>query len=236
MNAYVPREGSAAGQAVAYLRENGETASGPLAAALEVSIANLQSMLEYAVRNGAIRMEKREGLRYWSIGTGAVLERGVKEAALAGKAKVNEELVERLVQAVEAPSTPGVSTKAAQIIPKIIPAAEPCSTAQASDTPQGGIKAKSSERQAVQGPVAEAGNGTAPAPPPPATRELPPSPAMVEREGGEAPTSTEYAAFRCALWSDGRLVLELDDRPLVLSLEQTRQLCHYLDRLSPEAA
>lgn len=41
------------------------------------------------------------------------------------------------------------------------------------------------------------------------------------------------SGFRCALWSDGSLLLELDGGPITLSAEQTRVLGSYFGRLAP---
>lgn len=75
MKDYVPREGSTAGKALAYLRAHGETAAGPLAEACDANAGNIGSLLEYALRNGVIALEKRDGLRYFTVGNGEPIER-----------------------------------------------------------------------------------------------------------------------------------------------------------------
>lgn len=49
------------------------------------------------------------------------------------------------------------------------------------------------------------------------------------------PTPPAPAQFACALWSDGRLQLVIEGRPITLAVEETRALVHYLDRMAIEA-
>jgi len=45
----------------------------------------------------------------------------------------------------------------------------------------------------------------------------------------------EDDSFACALWSDGRLQLQIVGEEMVLSVEQTRVLVGYLERMGVEA-
>lgn len=49
------------------------------------------------------------------------------------------------------------------------------------------------------------------------------------------PTPPAPPQFACALWSDGRLQLVIEGRPVTLPVEDTRALVHYLDRMAIEA-
>lgn len=50
------------------------------------------------------------------------------------------------------------------------------------------------------------------------------------------PEEWKGRAFACALWSDGRLQLVLDDREFVLAAEHTRELVRYLERMAEATA
>lgn len=68
----------------------------------------------------------------------------------------------------------------------------------------------------------------APAPATPRAADLPAAPTC---------TDSQTRKFECALFSDGRLLLELRDKTtVVLPMEDTKILVAYLDRLSPEVA
>lgn len=75
MKNYAPREGSYSGKALAFLMANGETPTGPLSEAIGCEPPQLHGMIEHAVTNGAIAVEKRDGLRYWRVGDGLALLR-----------------------------------------------------------------------------------------------------------------------------------------------------------------
>lgn len=49
------------------------------------------------------------------------------------------------------------------------------------------------------------------------------------------PVPPAQAPFACALWSDGRLQLVIEGRPVTLAAADTKALVHYLDRMAIEA-
>jgi len=68
---YEPRAGSSGGKAVAYLRANGRTPEAALAAAIELEMHEIKSMLAYPVRMGSLKwVRERDNVTYWELGDG----------------------------------------------------------------------------------------------------------------------------------------------------------------------
>lgn len=229
MSAYTPRDGSIAQRVIWHCEHNGASSSAMLCELDGVTSSNLPACLATAIRLGALFVRKIKGESWYHVkpfeSDGIDMDKlGRREPIAAAQTPVSAsagtEDLRGTTSDAAAPTFGGDDGKPLVIVGAV------------TNTPQGGIKAKTSERQAVQGPVAEPGNGTPPAPPPPAT-----SPGVGPMGAGQAADAAPPGArpFSCALFSDGRLLLNLPDQTWVeLDVDETRVLCHYLDRLMPE--
>lgn len=182
MKTWSIKAGSVAERVVEYLREHGETATSPLAEAVETASTGLRSCVELAIRNGAIATEKRGGIVFWRLGDGKAIEREKDEPLQASHAKT-----------LAKPLTDGVD------IDKVLHGGRVMTMREIMDAEDGGPD---------QGP---------------------PAPFECMR--------MPHALFACAIFNDGRLVLEFDGiATLELAIAQTRELCRYLDRIAEPAA
>lgn len=233
---YKPRDGSVAQRVIWFLEANGASSTSTICDGVEdVTRSGLPACLASALKYGALFIKKVAGEAWYDI------------KAFAADGVDMDEAHKRKVITVDLPDDQFESPAAAAAARK----------RQHPDTPQGGVKAKSLEREAVQGPRAEP-DGAMPAPPPPTTSPgvgpmgagqaadaapvggptLPPrDPRVRDATDDEIARFMGRAApvpFSCALFSDGRLLLNLTDGSTKeLDVEETRVLCHYLDRLSP---
>lgn len=172
MTPYAPRSGSVAAKAIEYLQVNGETATSPLADAIDAEAKNLLASVEYAIRNGAIAVRKRDGLNWYSVGNGQPIQRAADEE--------DDEL----------PPLPArKGDTAVSLLRKVRQAAEPDAAV-----------------------IAQEG---------------------IERARWTPPAEPEFA---CGLYSDGRFVVELGDKVIVLKREHTEALIRFVERLAPEDA
>jgi len=87
---YIPRPGSVAEKALAYLQEEGTSSSRVLADALGQPVSAMWNLLEYAVRNGAIERNMKGGLLYWSVGDYLPKPREPEEPLLTRRGKLVE--------------------------------------------------------------------------------------------------------------------------------------------------
>lgn len=88
---------------------------------------------------------------------------------------------------------------------------------------------------------AEGGSVAAPPAPPAALETAQPAPRLRKPSGKKTPAGPRSAGpglidgpmrgFCCALFSDGRLVLETPGQSMTLSADQTRELVRYLERM-----
>jgi hypothetical protein len=95
-----------------------------------------------------------------------------------------------------------------------------------------GLIVKESSGKGVQYRVGDGTPWEPDAEPPPAAEPL--LPKFGDKSVHLAPLATQ--PFACALFSDGRFVVERRGQTTVYDRDETRQLVAYLDRLAPEAA
>lgn len=219
MTNYQPRVGSVAYRAFAYLEEHGPTEEHALADAIDCDFHTLEPSVWLALQGDAMRRYKvGEEFRYESLRPG--------KPALAD-APSPQELDAQDVQRFDAASSgsaTGVRASqlawpdpfavvAGQLGTTTPPAAEPeAAPADITDT------AEARERQSPK--LLESLS---------ATGENPKAPVPVPSFGRRADDEPRH--FEHALWSDGRLSLEVGDVEVTLTPGETRKLFDYLDKM-----
>lgn len=219
MTNYQPRVGSVAYRAFAYLEEHGPTEEHALADAIDCDFHTLKPSVSLALQGDAMRRYKvGEEFRYESL-------RPVKRPDGATGQEVDADDAQRFDAASTATATSATAPVAAWPDPFAVVAGQLGTSAPTSAEPAASpapvdITDTSEARERQSPKLLESLS---------ATGENPKAPLPVPHVGRRA--ADEPRRFEHALWSDGRLSLEIGNVEATLTPCETQRLFDYLDKL-----
>lgn len=212
---YVPQQGTLSAKVIDYLKSQPAGAQVPTQVLLDAigqpDMKNIRSYMLPAIGAGLVSCTRVSGERslQWSLASSDRPD-GISQQHQASDATAatHDDLADLAGPAPNPDLTRASVFALAQAASIGTPQAEPeADQAAATDLPPGGArKPWPFKREAIEVPAA--------------------APCAV------APgSSTTPGGFRCALFSDGQLMIKTGDLEAVLPVEHTRQLLHYLDRI-----
>lgn len=212
---YNPRVGSVCYRAFEHLEAFGPTPEAKLADVCDVDVSSLRSSVNLAVQNNAMKREaKGGGLVYESIRKRPAIR--AAEAAAAPSAPVEPPPAPAAAPApapTPAPWAPPLSIAPAPAPAEPAPAPVAPRLDDIQETPVQIIESEASARTDAQKVVNAAVL------------------AIEERMAKGLRALNAPRRFEFALWSDGRLSIELAGQSFHLDLDETRKLLDYLDRM-----
>jgi hypothetical protein len=218
MTQYTPLPGSMTAKFVDHLHSLpiGEwIASAPLAEAVDGDRHTVSSFLKSPVRYGLVETEKRpDGNIYWRAGNGVPPERSAQDREEdEDKPLKNPEPI-RHANGVPKSAWPFQPTSADRVMADLAPIVEERAAEPIIET----LEPSADMRAAQDDPL-----------PPVTLDEL-----VAVRQVLDSIQATEEPA-RFALWSDGRLQIYKPGNEVMLTVDETRELLAYLERMAVEA-
>lgn len=217
---YNPRLGSVCYRAFEHLEAFGPTTEQKLADACDVDVSSLRSSVNLAVQNNAMKREAKGGaLVYESIRKRPPIRAAEGAAAPSAPAEPQAAAAPVAEPPPAAPPTPWTPPR------PLAPAPAPAAPAPApvavrlddiQETPAQVIESEASRSVALKRFVEDTVQ------------------AMEQRMSEGLQARNTSRPFEFALWSDGRLSMELDGLAFNLNAEETRKLLDYLDRMRVE--